>query len=104
MKKTVLVFIGMVFLVGLMAGGICMAQQWEYEGVININTASVQTLHSLLGIDMETAQNIVSFRQVNGPFSTLDEIKMVNGVTPELMNQISAHCVIDEETKLDYRQ
>jgi len=104
MKKTVLVFIGTLFLVGLLVGDICMAQQWEYEGQININTASAQTLHLLPGVDMATAENVVSFRDANGPFDSVDEMKNVKGITPDLMDQISSYCVCDGETQLDYRQ
>ena len=85
MKKTVLILTGLVILIGLGAGNICMAQQWEYEGQININTATVQTLHLLPGMEMETAQNIVSFRETNGPFSTVDELKNVKGVDSDLL-------------------
>ncbi len=47
---------------------------------ININTASVQELVSIPYIGEYTAENIRQYRQNNGPFTSVEQIKNVKGV------------------------
>ena len=49
-------------------------------GKININTASEKELVELPGVGPSTAQKIIRYRQENGAFSTIDEIKNVRGI------------------------
>ncbi len=62
---------------------------------ININTATVEDLQKLKGIGPKTAEEIVSYRQVNGPFSQIDELMHVKGVGPKKYENIS-HLVFAE--------
>ena len=48
--------------------------------LININTASAGELTSLKGIGEKTAQAIIEYRQKNGPFKTIEDIKNVKGI------------------------
>ncbi len=48
--------------------------------VININTASPEELVALEGIGDKTAQNIVEYRDANGPFAAIEDIKNVKGI------------------------
>lgn len=51
------------------------------EATVNINTADAQTLmEKLNGIGMKKAQAIVSFREENGPFKTVDDLMKVKGI------------------------
>ncbi|MBO3443245.1 helix-hairpin-helix domain-containing protein [Clostridium sp. CCUG 7971] len=47
---------------------------------ININTATVQELDSLPGVGEATANKILNYRQENGTFKSIEEIKNVNGI------------------------
>lgn len=47
---------------------------------VNINTADVQLLSSLPGIGAVLAQRIVDYRSENGPFTSVDELKNVEGI------------------------
>lgn len=47
---------------------------------VNINTADVEKLTTLKGIGPVTAQKIIDYREQNGAFKTIDEIKNVRGI------------------------
>lgn len=49
----------------------------ETQGKININTATKSELESLPGIGPVIAGNIIDYRQSNGAFQTIEEIKNV---------------------------
>jgi len=58
------------------------------DGKINVNTASKQVLQCLdQGIDKGIAENILEYRKEND-FETIQDIKKVPGVTPELFRAI----------------
>ncbi|TDO85242.1 competence protein ComEC [Halanaerobium saccharolyticum] len=50
------------------------------SNLININTASAAVLDQLWGIGPATAKKIINYRQKNGLFSQIEEIKKVDGI------------------------
>lgn len=58
------------------------------EAAININTATAQELIALPGIGQKTADNIVSFRQVHGPYQTAEDLLKVKGVGKKTLKKI----------------
>ena len=58
------------------------------QGVINVNTATAEQFTMLPGIVEKTAQAIVSYRQANGPFKTIDEVSKVKGVSKKKLDKI----------------
>lgn len=50
------------------------------DGKVNINTATAEQLDALEGIGPSTASKIIEDRSVNGPFSTIEDIKRVPGI------------------------
>lgn len=49
-------------------------------GKVNINTATQQELQTLPGIGAATALKIIEYRESNGKFSSVEDIKNVNGI------------------------
>ena len=58
------------------------------EGLININTADVQTLTLLEGIGEARAQLIIDFRTENGAFVTKEDLMRIDGIGQTLFNKI----------------
>ena len=55
---------------------------------VNINTASEEELTAISGIGQKKARAIVEYRSQNGAFSSIDEIKNVNGIGDALYEKI----------------
>lgn len=47
---------------------------------ININTANISQLESISGIGESTANKIIEYREKNGKFKTIEDIKNVSGI------------------------
>jgi competence protein ComEA len=57
-------------------------------GKLNLNTATLQELDTLPGIGPVTAQAIIDYRNQNGAFKKIDDVKKVRGIGDSLYNQI----------------
>jgi competence protein ComEA len=55
---------------------------------VNINTADATALAKALnGVGPAKAKAIVSYREKNGPFKTVDQLAMVEGITQKLIEK-----------------
>ena len=64
----------------LMISAVCFA------GPVDINTADVQTLTSVLkGVGPAKAQAIVKYRNEHGPFKTTDDLVLVKGIGDKIL-------------------
>ena len=50
------------------------------SSLVNINTANASALETLSGVGSATAQAIISDREQNGPFSTIEDLMRVDGI------------------------
>ena len=61
---------------------------------ISLNKASLTELMTLTGIGNSKAKSIIEYRQNNGAFNTIDEIKKVKGIGESLYAKIKDHITI----------
>ena len=61
---------------------------------ININTSSVYSLMTLSKIGEVKAKAIVNYRETNGNFKTIEEIKNVKGIGDSLFETIKNHITV----------
>lgn len=50
------------------------------NAMVDLNTAGAEELKTLSGIGDALAARIIAYREENGPFGSIEEIKKVNGV------------------------
>ncbi|GFI22546.1 ComE operon protein 1 [Lachnospiraceae bacterium] len=58
------------------------------SSLVNINTATVAELTTVSGIGESRAQAIVAYREKNGSFGSIEEIKKVDGIKEGLFSKI----------------
>ena len=58
------------------------------SGLVNINTADAALLQTLSGVGPSTAQAIVSDREKNGPFASVDDLTRVDGIGDKKLAKI----------------
>lgn len=60
----------------------------KVSGKININTASIDELTTLTGIGESRAKDIIKYREDNGPFKSIEDIKNVSGIGDSTFDNI----------------
>ena len=62
--------------------------------IININTASKEELTKVPGIGESKASSIIEYREKNGPFTSVEDIKKVSGIGDTLFEEIKVHITV----------
>ncbi len=97
MKKTIaLVMALMVMVANISFASVAVAGHSVNQKVavkqestkININTADAKTLSTLKGIGPKKAQAIVTYRQKNGGFKSVDDLAKVKGINTKLIARL----------------
>ncbi|EQE47811.1 helix-hairpin-helix domain-containing protein [Clostridioides difficile] len=65
------------------------------ESKVNINVATIEELDSLPGVGEATANKILQHREENGQFSSIEEIKNVNGIGDKKYENIKDLICVD---------
>ena len=63
---------------------------------IDLNTATKENLETLTGIGSSRAQDIVAYREANGPFQHIEEIQYVSGIGEGIFAQIEPYITVGD--------
>jgi len=82
--KTLVAFFAIILL--MPAAGV-----WAQEGVVDLNTATVEELMAIedIELDEKIAKAIVEYREKNGPFEKPDDLLEVPGMTQDWIEEIN---------------
>ena len=69
----------------------------NFGDVVNINTADEKTLTNLPGVGPSTAKKIIEYREHNGNFKTIDDIKKVRGIGDKKFEKMKEFLAVDDE-------
>ena len=61
---------------------------------VNINTADSTQLQTLSGVGPATAQKIIDYRQSNGSFTSIEDIKNVSGIGDKTFEKLKDHITV----------
>lgn len=61
---------------------------------VDVNSASAGELAQVPGLGATLAERIVAYRELNGPFASLDELADVSGFTPRRIDTLSRYLVL----------
>ncbi len=64
---------------------------------VNINTADVKELDSLNGVGKKTAENIIAYREHNGPFQKIEDLMKVKYITKTKFKKMKNHITVGFE-------
>ena len=59
------------------------------ETIVNINTASVEQLMALPGIGRSKANAIITYRETQGPFTSIDDLVNVKGIGNKMLAKLT---------------
>ncbi len=57
-------------------------------GVVSLNSATAEQLDALPGIGPSLAQQIIAYREAQGPFTSVDQLTDVPGIGPAKLEQL----------------
>lgn len=66
----------------------CIESEENKTNLVNINTATIDELMTLSGIGESKAKAILLYREENGYFKSIEELKNVSGIGDVLYNAI----------------
>ncbi len=67
----------------------------HFEYQIDINRATWVEFAQLEGIGPSLGKRIVAYREANGPFASIDDIKNVNGIGEKKLNVNRKHLILN---------
>jgi competence protein ComEA len=66
------------------------------DQLLNVNTATAAELTSLSGIGPAKAQSIVEYREKNGEFKTVDDLRLVRGIGDRMLEQLRSQVTVGD--------
>ena len=105
MKRIILCALGAAALLLISASPI-LAEYYpglenELTGEVNINNAGVDDFLKL-GLTMEQADNILLFREQSGPFTAIEDLLKVQGISQTQLDRIRSYLRTEGKSNLYY--
>lgn len=72
----------------------CISADAPTSTKVSINSATLEQLDTLPGIGAAKAQDIITYREQNGPFTTIEDLKKVSGIGDTLFAQIKDYLTL----------
>lgn len=64
-------------------------------GLVNINTATEADFQTISGIGQKRAQDIIAYREANGKFKSVDDLKNVTGIGAKTLEKLKEYVTVD---------
>lgn len=72
----------------------CITTEGSLTTKISLNSATVEQLDSLPGIGLSKAKDIINYREQNGPFEKIEDLKNVSGIGDALFAKIKDYITL----------
>lgn len=63
--------------------------------LVNLNTATEADFQTISGIGQKRAQDIIAYREANGRFKSVDELKNVSGIGAKTLEKLKEYVTVD---------
>ncbi|EGP66097.1 comEA protein [Streptococcus sp. oral taxon 056 str. F0418] len=64
-------------------------------GLVNLNTATEADFQTISGIGQKRAQDIIAYREANGKFKSVDDLKNVTGIGAKTLEKLKEYVTVD---------
>lgn len=64
-------------------------------GLVNLNTATEADFQTISGIGQKRAQDIIAYRETNGKFKSVDDLKNVTGIGAKTLEKLKEYVTVD---------
>ena len=65
------------------------------SALVNLNTATEADFQTISGIGQKRAQDIIAYREANGRFKSVDELKNVSGIGAKTLEKLKEYVTVD---------
>lgn len=72
----------------------CITESTSTTSKVSINTATIEELQTLPGIGQAKAQDIIDYRNENGPFNSIEDLTKVSGIGESVFAKIKDYITI----------